>query len=93
MKYSLIILDEVYKELNESALYYEEQQFSLGEALLDEFESALIKIHVNPEGYEKKYKNFRQAMLNRFPYLVFCPSLVSSPILPKFDSCTSLLQP
>jgi len=70
MKYILIILDEVYKELNESALYYEEQQFSLGEALLDEFESALIKIHVNPEGYEKKYKNFRQAMLNRFPYLV-----------------------
>jgi hypothetical protein len=51
-------------------LYYEEQEFSLGEALLDEFESALIKIHVNPEGYEKKYKNFRQAMLNRFPYLV-----------------------
>jgi hypothetical protein len=70
MKYSLIILDEVYNELNESALYYEELQLSLGVALVDEFESALTKIHVNPEGYEKKYKNFRQAMLNRFPYLV-----------------------
>ncbi len=51
MKYSLIILDEVYKELNESALYYEELQLSLGVALVDEFELALTKIHVNPEGY------------------------------------------
>lgn len=51
-------------------MYYEELQLSLGVALVDEFESALTKIHVNPEGYEKKYKNFRQAMLNRFPYLV-----------------------
>jgi len=80
MKYSLIILDEVYKELNESALYYEKQQFSLGEALLDEFESALIKIHVNPEGYEKKYKNFRQAMLRP----CWCSSTTSNLSKPRW---------
>jgi hypothetical protein len=70
VRYQLVILEEVFTELNEAALYYEERQFSLGRALVDEFELAIARILKNPEGYEKKYKNFRQSLLNRFPYLV-----------------------
>ncbi len=84
MKFRLVILDEVFAELNEAALYYEERQDSLGLALLEEFESALIRISKNPESFQKKYKNFRQSLLNRFPYLVLFEIDESSVVIYRF---------
>lgn len=70
MKYSVVVLEQVYEELNEAALYYEERQVDLGKSLVEEWEKIIISIQKNPEKYEKKYKNFRQGILSRFPYLV-----------------------
>lgn len=70
MKYRLIVLDPVADEVAEAAVYYDSQQPGLGLALLDEWERALVKIQRAPEGYQKKVKNFRQALLDRFPYLI-----------------------
>jgi hypothetical protein len=39
-------------------------------AFLEEWESTLEYIANNAEGCAKKYKEFRQAVLKRFPYLI-----------------------
>lgn len=70
MKYSVVVLEQVFEELNEAAMYYEERQVDLGKSLFEEWEKAVISIQKNPEQYAKKYKNFRQSILSRFPYLV-----------------------
>jgi hypothetical protein len=70
MKYRVVVLEQVYEELNEAALYYEERQVDLGKSLVEEWEKIVISIQKNPEKYEKKYKKFRQGILSRFPYLV-----------------------
>lgn len=70
MKYGIVVLEQVYEELNSAAIYYEERSVNLGKALIDEWEKAVECIQKNPEAYEKKYKKFRQGMLERFPYLI-----------------------
>lgn len=70
MKYRLVILEPVSDELADAALYYDNQEPGLGIALLDEWEKTLVKIQLAPEGYQKKVKNLRLALLERFPYLV-----------------------
>ena len=70
MIYQLVIVERVYQQLNESAIRYEKQQNGLGANLLDEFQSAIKIVHSNPFVYENKFKQFRQAILKRFPFLI-----------------------
>lgn len=70
MNYSLKIFDKVFEELNEATLYYNEQQIGLGVSLLNDWENALKRLLINPLGYEKKQKQYRQIMLTTFPYLI-----------------------
>lgn len=70
MKYKLIILDPVSDEVADAAMFYENRQSGLGVALVDEWEKTLARIQRAPEGYQTKVKNLRQAMLDRFPYLI-----------------------
>ena len=37
MKFEIIVLEQVYEEVNESVLYYEQRQTGLGISLLDEW--------------------------------------------------------
>ncbi len=70
MKYKIIVLEPVADELAEAAIYYDSKQSGLGVDLIDEWDKALSHIQRAPDGYQKKRKNFRQALLDRFPYLV-----------------------
>jgi hypothetical protein len=70
MRRSLIILASAMEELRAAALYYNDQKPGLGLELLNEWDRALIRIQRTPEGFGRKRKNFRQAMLERFPYLI-----------------------
>lgn len=70
MMYRIVVLEQVYEELNKAALYYEERQVDLGKSLVEEWEKAVISIQKNPELYAKKYKNFRQSVISRFPYII-----------------------
>ena len=66
----IIVLEPVADELTEATHYYNNIQYGLGLKLLDEWESSIRKIQQSPEGYQKKYKNYRQVLLNKFPYLI-----------------------
>ena len=70
MRRSVVVKENAALQLAEAFLWDEEQQRNLGIAFLEEWESTAEYISSHAEGCSKKYKNFRQAVLRRFPYLV-----------------------
>lgn len=70
MKYSLEIKESARKGVVEAFLYYENQQTNLGDRFLDKMELLLNNIAKQPKLYSEKYKQFRQALVKPFPYLI-----------------------
>ena len=58
------------KQLTEAYLWYEKQLKGLGEDFIDEWESVANHLELNAETYQKRYKDFRLALLKRFPFVV-----------------------
>jgi ParE toxin of type II toxin-antitoxin system, parDE len=50
--------------------WYEGQSKGLGEIFLDELDNCFKKLRINPARSPKIIKNYRQAGLKRFPYVV-----------------------
>lgn len=50
--------------------WYEEQRQGLGEIFLDELDNCYKKLESNPASSPKIMKNYRQARLKRFPYVI-----------------------
>lgn len=71
MRYYLTIREEANHEIRESYLWYEEQLPGLGEDFLTAVEGCLKRIAKNPEGFQRKYKDFRSALVTRFPFAIF----------------------
>jgi len=70
MKYKLQVKELAVTHLIEAFSWYESQKRGLGYDFLEEWESVAKYLTQYPENCQKRYKNFRQAMLKRFPYLV-----------------------
>lgn len=68
--YQLTLRDHAVLELNEAYNWYEERQTGLGEDFLRSVEEKLKKISSNPQHYKKTYKNYREALADRFPFLI-----------------------
>ncbi|MEO8761231.1 MAG: type II toxin-antitoxin system RelE/ParE family toxin [Bacteroidia bacterium] len=69
--YSVTIHAEAEKHLAKYYLYYEERLLGLGDEFISSVEKCIHYIQKNPVSNEVKYKNFRMAMIDRFPYGVF----------------------
>lgn len=69
--YSITIHAEAEKHIAEHYLYYEEQLPGLGSEFISSFETCLKYIQSHPLSSEAKYKGYRMAMINRFPYGAF----------------------
>ena len=61
---------EADRDLLEAAEWYEEQQKGLGGKFIDEVEELLGYLETNPLLFPIKYKEVRQAILTRFPYVI-----------------------
>ena len=70
MKYTIQFKGEALVDVTEIANWYNEKRNGLGMEFLDELELSVKKIKLNPFNYQVQKKNIRQAMLNRFPYLI-----------------------
>jgi plasmid stabilization system protein ParE len=70
MKKELVVKEQAEEHLSETTLWYERQQVGLGMAFLGEWESTIEYISNHAESCAIKYKQFRHAMLKRFPYIV-----------------------
>lgn len=71
MGYKIKLLPIVHNDLRNAKKWYQEKS----EKLAQEFKVAVIKeidyIGEYPEHYQQKYKNLRQSLMTRFPYVIF----------------------
>lgn len=68
--YTLIIKPRAILMTKDAYDWYEFQRPGLGEDFLDELDSMYRNIETHPEYYRKIKKNFRQAVLKRFPFVI-----------------------
>lgn len=68
--YSLEVKEHAMKQIRDAFLYYESLALGLGEKILQSWENTANQVEINPLGFQKKYKNFRQALLKNFPYVI-----------------------
>jgi plasmid stabilization system protein ParE len=58
-------------ELEEAFRWYESQRTGLGLELLDCIEDLLLDIRHAPERFPVVYRNARQALVRRFPFVIY----------------------
>jgi len=68
--YQLIIKSGAYQMLDEAYHWYELQVPGLGERLLDEIGTSFDKLKLTPLFYSYVQENYRQLLVNRFPYKI-----------------------
>jgi plasmid stabilization system protein ParE len=70
MAYPLVVSPEAEAELASAHEWYEEQRTGLGGDFLSCVDDLLLKIRRNPLAFSESYKNVRQSLVRRFPYVV-----------------------
>jgi len=70
MSYSLIIKPPAQEDIEESAVWYEQESTGLGHEFIQAVEEKLEVIEKNPNLFEVKYKQVHQAFLYRFPFSI-----------------------
>jgi plasmid stabilization system protein ParE len=68
--HSLILLEEATKEFADAAQWYEAKSEGLGGRFIDIIQRKLRLIQQFPERYPKRKKNFREAVVKTFPYII-----------------------
>ena len=70
MSYRIVLQPGAEQDIDDAYDWYEEQQQDLGELFLKELVVFYKKLEQNPEIFSKATKPYRQAILNRFPYVI-----------------------
>ena len=70
MLYHLEIKVEAKNDIIEAAHWYSQKVKGLDVRFIEHVETVINTILNNPKTYKKVYKHFRQAALEKFPYLV-----------------------
>lgn len=71
MSLRLRIRPEAEHDLEDAAIWYEEQRSGLGQEFLDEILQCMQRVTEHPELYSMLYRNTRRALARRFPFGVF----------------------
>ena len=71
MVYKLIIKPKSQQDIREAMEWYKNQNINLPEKFLEKIDESLVKIQKNPQHYQKRYKEIRQAIVDRFPYTIY----------------------
>ncbi len=70
MDYSAVFLDKAQAEVLNVWEWYEDRQVGLGDRFKQYLFGKINTILLNPELYECKFKQYREAKINVFPYLI-----------------------
>lgn len=70
MTYDVIIKEEAYQDLQKAYDYYEEQKPGLGDRFLENVKQRLSYLKRYPLHFSKIEKDFRQTLIDVFPYLI-----------------------
>ena len=68
--FTLSLLEPASKEFAKAAQWYEERTEGLGDRFSDIIQRKLQLIQQFPERYPKRKKNFREAIVKTFPYII-----------------------
>ena len=71
MNYKLKVLSCAEQDIEHAVLWYENKLKGLGSRFLLSIDATLQSIKRNPNRYPIVYKNFRRALIQRFPYSIF----------------------
>ena len=70
MTYRLVLQPEAEADLNEAYRWYEAQRPGLGAEFIDSVEAVFERIRRTPESRAVVYRDVRQTLVRRFPYVV-----------------------
>lgn len=70
MSYSIEIKEEARQDIFQATSWYATRSTNLHFRLIKQIEVTLKSILNDPGTYKKIYKNFRQASLKKFPYVI-----------------------
>ncbi len=71
MPVKLIFAPEVQQDLDEAYSWYEDRRYGLGEEFINCVDVVIQTILRSPDLYSKIYKEYRRALIRRFPFAVF----------------------
>lgn len=69
-KFQIEVKEHALNQIRETFLYYEDCAEGLGEKFLQAWENAAFQLEFNPDGFQKKYKSFKQVVIRNFPYVI-----------------------
>lgn len=69
-QFKIIISENADSEFIESFKFYEQKRKGLGEEFEVEIEKVLNAIERNPLLFARKYKSYREAKINKFPFFI-----------------------
>lgn len=69
-KHTSIISSRAQKEMAKSWSWYEERQKGLGDRFAKEVMKIIFAIEENPERHHVRFKTYREAMIDIFPFVV-----------------------
>ncbi len=70
MSFKIEIKEEARKDIIETSDWYASKVPGLNFRFIEQLEIIVKTILANPKTYKRVYKNFRQAALKKFPYVV-----------------------
>lgn len=70
MAYSFVLRDIALEEFSEAFIWYEQQQNGLGKIFRRKIFDKLKKVCNNPLHYKKTHKQFHEALVDKFPFLI-----------------------
>jgi plasmid stabilization system protein ParE len=80
-KFQLVILEKAYQEIENARDYYENNQINLGTSFTNEVFSILEILESNPLLFPVKFKNIREAVIKKFPFVVIFEVLPNNEII------------
>jgi plasmid stabilization system protein ParE len=69
-EYRLVIHPVAANDISDARDWYESQRDGLGAEFLDEVQAALVKLRHAPSVHPLTYKEYRQFVIRRFPYVI-----------------------
>jgi plasmid stabilization system protein ParE len=80
-KFQIVILEKAFQEIENARDYYENNQINLATSFTKEVFSILEIIESNPLLFPVKFKNIREAVINKFPFAVIFEVLPNDEII------------
>lgn len=70
LSHNFVVTSKADLEISDAYLYYEFKQSRLGERFLIQLDKCFESIDINPSTFRIQFDDFRQAKIDKFPYLV-----------------------